>query len=490
MGIMVRAILKGVRPAAIELKVPSEMSSATSIQVKTETTIRKVGSQSLLVPEMASSIGFSTEDSEESFDVTASFEAVNGGRWLKPKAANGELTSYFFVYLDNETFNEVGSGSTPNAVAGDVLEITAITEDGSWGLGRNLRTMVVGTFQMSALRKVSESDARRRRVKHIRTNSGNTSNTSTAAGEPSPVDTHSSFGRGFKSSSLSRNLQPDYQTNLLITRLSAGTNLQRSSSLSARHHNNANLAINTDSTAERTHTVEEQSPKPIHTKFTVIIPYTKQRHDEINLFESNIIQVNHIFEDTWAEGYNISTNEFGIFPLTYCVEKVDVQPASVTKPAASNLPKYFSESDSQIDGNVSSNEFENGHQTSPTSLQDHIQDSSNYKTVMPLMALYGAASEDIIVSSTPSQNDTNIPEFVATESSCRYDYEQSYAQPHNEMIVTVIKSYEPTREDELKLYVGQKIALIQEYKDGWAFGKDLGSGNQGVFPIEFTTRDG
>ncbi|KAI8841165.1 hypothetical protein BJ741DRAFT_529947 [Chytriomyces cf. hyalinus JEL632] len=44
-------------------------------------------------------------------------------------------------------------------------------------------------------------------------------------------------------------------------------------------------------------------------------------------------------------------------------------------------------------------------------------------------------------------------------------------------------TFEPTQSDELKLQVGEKIELKQEYDDGWGYGLDLNSFKEGVFPL-------
>ncbi|KAJ3121940.1 hypothetical protein HK098_003259 [Nowakowskiella sp. JEL0407] len=503
---MVRSILVELNPSAIELHPSSigGVSSLTSLGKRSDSMLRKLGSHSPLVPEsVITSQGFETtetEDPEESVDVNE-FEPVQGTRWLKPKTTNGEVSSQFFIVIDDEIFKQT-SNPAPVAVAGDVLEITGISENGVWGLGRNMRTMTASTFQMSALRKFSESDSRRLRAKHKRTRSGNdASNASNSAlfGESpgrSP-GTNSVLGRSPQNTApIPRNIQPAFQSNLLFARLNASSNLQRSSSLTDGTKTHQKLILESENekcNLSRTSTPDSLPRNPGRSKYTVMIPYTKQRTDEINLVVGDIVSVDHIFEDTWAEGLNVSTNEFGIFPLSYCVEKVDSQPTVVTEIAAPNLPTY-SETNSPIERSSdpevlekveqllsNTSNPEDGLQTSSTTVS-FTMDRQSLKTTMPLMSIYGS-NTDITLSrsSTPG---VTIPTIAETETVEDDELEEI----QEEVIVTAIKTYEPRREDELKLYEGQQLLLVKEFRDGWGLGRDLGSGEQGMFALKFTRR--
>ncbi|KAJ1555179.1 hypothetical protein HK096_007645 [Nowakowskiella sp. JEL0078] len=53
------------------------------------------------------------------------------------------------------------------------------------------------------------------------------------------------------------------------------------------------------------------------------------------------------------------------------------------------------------------------------------------------------------------------------------------------VLLKVIHPYEPTIPDELPLFIGSEVLLLQEYDDGWALGI-LASGQQGAFPVVCT----
>jgi len=57
--------------------------------------------------------------------------------------------------------------------------------------------------------------------------------------------------------------------------------------------------------------------------------------------------------------------------------------------------------------------------------------------------------------------------------------------PPIKMICTVVKNYKPLREDELELHLGDKIEIINIFKDGWASGKVINDNDTkvGYFPL-------
>jgi len=62
--------------------------------------------------------------------------------------------------------------------------------------------------------------------------------------------------------------------------------------------------------------------------------------------------------------------------------------------------------------------------------------------------------------------------------------------PPIKMICTIVKNYNPIRSDEIKLHLGDKVEIVNVYKDGWATGKVISNdegGDQkssiGYFPL-------
>lgn len=62
--------------------------------------------------------------------------------------------------------------------------------------------------------------------------------------------------------------------------------------------------------------------------------------------------------------------------------------------------------------------------------------------------------------------------------------------PPIKMICTIVKNYNPVRPDEIKLHLGDKVEIVNVYKDGWATGKVISNdessnhnNNIGYFPL-------
>ncbi|ORX46020.1 hypothetical protein BCR36DRAFT_585485 [Piromyces finnis] len=64
---------------------------------------------------------------------------------------------------------------------------------------------------------------------------------------------------------------------------------------------------------------------------------------------------------------------------------------------------------------------------------------------------------------------------------------KNIAMPPIKMICTIVKNYIPVRSDELKLHLGDKVEIINVYKDGWATGKVISDeenkNKTGYFPL-------
>lgn len=67
---------------------------------------------------------------------------------------------------------------------------------------------------------------------------------------------------------------------------------------------------------------------------------------------------------------------------------------------------------------------------------------------------------------------------------------KNISMPPIKMICTIVKNYNPVRPDEIKLHLGDKVEIVNVYKDGWATGKVISNdessnhnNNIGYFPL-------
>ncbi|KAL7751235.1 ribosome biogenesis protein tsr3 [Sorochytrium milnesiophthora] len=73
------------------------------------------------------------------------------------------------------------------------------------------------------------------------------------------------------------------------------------------------------------------------------------------------------------------------------------------------------------------------------------------------------------------------PLTVATDAGGAYPPEdEMQGEP-----VVAVRDYTPTMNDEMELITGDTVALLQRYDDGWAFGYNLCTGQEGMFPLDF-----
>jgi hypothetical protein len=80
---------------------------------------------------------------------------------------------------------------------------------------------------------------------------------------------------------------------------------------------------------------------------------------------------------------------------------------------------------------------------------------------------------------------TNVkPESKAPEPFAKDDVEPAVTTIQmEEKLLTVIHPYESSMQDELNIVPGDQIILIKEFDDGWAQGKHIQTGKEGVFPM-------
>ena len=54
-----------------------------------------------------------------------------------------------------------------------------------------------------------------------------------------------------------------------------------------------------------------------------------------------------------------------------------------------------------------------------------------------------------------------------------------------DLICEALYNYDKTRDDELQLYKGQKILILEESEDDWWRGRNLENGQDGWFPSNY-----
>jgi len=103
------------------------------------------------------------------------------------------------------------------------------------------------------------------------------------------------------------------------------------------------------------------------------------------------------------------------------------------------------------------------------------------KSILPL-------DKNNLVKYTASQKALKLHSVGNTKKSLSINTKNP-GMPPIKMICTIIKNYKPLRTDEIELHLGDKVEIVNIYKDGWASGKivsnDNNNNNQkiGYFPL-------
>jgi len=91
---------------------------------------------------------------------------------------------------------------------------------------------------------------------------------------------------------------------------------------------------------------------------------------------------------------------------------------------------------------------------------------------------------DSIVTRQPSEESLSLKNDNKKRLSINTN---NITMPPIKMVCTIVKNYKPVRSDELKLHLGDKVEIVNVYKDGWATGKiisdDENENKIGYFPL-------
>ncbi|KAJ1550718.1 hypothetical protein HK096_005405 [Nowakowskiella sp. JEL0078] len=383
---------------------------------------------------------------------------------------------------------------------GDLVEVDRITFDGIWGAGTNITTLEYGTFPMKHLRRVGEVN----NYSHSRESTPITeeSRRSTPAvsqhldsRDESDIDSDHeladlslpSYNKIVPQGSSSMTRNPDISTSreqISVSNLQVITP-QRTSSMRTNKSSQQGASLKSP--------IENFQPRidnRINLVLTAMIPYSQRMSDEIDLHMGDQLRPLHIYEDDWAIGINLTTGKSGIFPLSNCKEKFDSQSQPPQILAAPNLPIYLPDAFRATDITNTGPEIQKKilHML-PDLPQQRLETTSSEKN--PISFKYFPLSTPETASSILSNQETKIKEqdvIISQRTEFLTDRErESMFLESNRVQLQVVRSYEPRLDDELRLYIGQKIELIRNFEDGWALGYDASTGITGIFPAKYAT---
>ncbi|KAJ3242704.1 Sorbin and SH3 domain-containing protein 1, partial [Chytriomyces hyalinus] len=179
----------------------------------------------------------------------------------------------------------------------------------------------------------------------------------------------------------------------------------------------------------------QTSPKPKDT-YTALFNFTPQQNDELQALYGDKILLKKEFDDGWGFGINLRTKKEGSFPL--------------------DLLDGFADPFEQQNGQPPKNGFKD-------------RSSSIFgppQGMMPQSPMQPAPAK--AMSPPPG-----VPAPMKMNNVGK--------QP-TEDVRRAVFNYAPIMQDEIEIFFGDKILVKNEYDDGWAFGKNLNSQREGLFP--------
>ncbi|KAJ3233414.1 Sorbin and SH3 domain-containing protein 1 [Chytriomyces hyalinus] len=257
----------------------------------------------------------------------------------------------------------------------------------------------------------------------------------------------------------------------------------------------------------------------------VVYDFMPERPDEIKLRVGDEVVVNQEFDDGWAFGVNITTNEEGNFPLDCLSSYTEPPPASV---ASSKKPKqrvssiYETASTTAATGEKVIYDF---NPERPDEIELRVGDvvvitqsfddgwaiGTNLRTKQegnfPLDCLASTAEP-----ATPAKNQRSrqsslydAKDYEPTNTNSLYTTSglkttDSYYAPNTNSMHsaagttatqsvlprsdTAIFDFKPERSDEIELRKGDTVIVQQEFDDGWGFGVNNRTNKKGNFPCD------
>ncbi|KAI8611634.1 hypothetical protein BC830DRAFT_1140373 [Chytriomyces sp. MP71] len=183
--------------------------------------------------------------------------------------------------------------------------------------------------------------------------------------------------------------------------------------------------------------------------------YRAQLNDEIDIIAGDELVLETRYEDGWAYGFKVGTNEQGVFPLSLFESQSPAQKnndgdrstvvESLYSSRTSSL--YIAPSTVTVDRvTAANNKF----------------DSVYTKKDSKVESVYARPWESLPGSKLKHTSTGSIP-----------------IDEHTAMF-----SFSPQQSDEIVLMVGDTVKLIKEYDDGWGYGVNLKTQLEGLFPLD------
>ncbi|KAJ3397872.1 hypothetical protein CcCBS67573_g02168 [Chytriomyces confervae] len=259
---------------------------------------------------------------------------------------------------------------------------------------------------------------------------------------------------------------------------------------------------------------------------TAVASFIPDRNDEMGLCIGDKIELQHVFDDDWAAGFNNSTNKDGFFPLecvnpamslsrrsdplrsypqriasdcnhapTLKIPKYQTQNplrASVASTVADERTSLVGSPPSMSNNNVrivaTGTRMMEVRQVSSVQPDSPPGKSPKHTSLYSIDSVYTSKAEHL-----QKENDTLVRnEFSKRKSSIYSTMGRASlytVEERNEPLYTVIRYFEPELEDEIELCARDKVRVLEQFDDGWAVVVNLDTDEEGMVPIRCIERD-
>ncbi|KAJ3264187.1 Sorbin and SH3 domain-containing protein 2 [Chytriomyces hyalinus] len=220
----------------------------------------------------------------------------------------------------------------------------------------------------------------------------------------------------------------------------------------------------------------------------VIFSFNPVNADEVALKSGDKVVVQQEYDDGWAYGVNLTTKAEGSFPLD-CLENYQQDVArDAPKPeqrrsslyGGGNTPgiedtraaiyNFIPERDDELALNVGDlvlvkHTFEDGWSFG-------VNLTNGYEGNFPTDCVKPLADA---VLPNPKKRFSSIQRAPNRNNSI-------YVQNGNLQLLTVVENFRPERDDEITLFEGDRVQVLQTYDDGWCFVRNVSTGEEGLVP--------
>ncbi|KAI8841160.1 hypothetical protein BJ741DRAFT_19954 [Chytriomyces cf. hyalinus JEL632] len=256
--------------------------------------------------------------------------------------------------------------------------------------------------------------------------------------------------------------------------------------------------------------------QPANTKtFWAILNFKAENPDEMSLRIGDVVTVNQTFDDGWCFGRLVSTGAEGIFPFECVAEAPNMKSQTPGKNKFNNrVSSIYGGSFDQQQIQQQQQQPSDGSYKIMYDYYPNLADElmlragervvvveeyddgwafgANIKTraegLFPLDILENFRSKKMVSNGARNLRDSSrysAHSMLRKPSQTQQSKAAPVSQPQQQQQGSIVAyDFQPVQPDEVRLRIGDRVVVSKEYDDGWAFGRNLSTGQEGLFPLD------